>query len=144
VLNDGAMGEVWLFPVPSFAMEMEVDCFAIPSDLNSDSDFDVIPDGFKTAVKYYAANLLFLKLDLKKSDFFQSRYEKRLSQILSNLLTNASKYSEPGTPITVSLRHDGASVLMSVRDEGIGIAPDKPTNESQPSSTKIAQGQYHE
>lgn len=48
----------------------------------------------------------------------------RLSQILSNLLTNASKYSEPGTPITVSLRHDGASVLMSVRDEGIGIAPD--------------------
>lgn len=48
----------------------------------------------------------------------------RLSQILSNLLTNASKYSEPGSPITVAVRTEGAKVLMSVQDQGIGIAPD--------------------
>lgn len=57
IMNDGEMGEVWLFPVPSFQMEMEADVFAVPLDLTNENDFDVIPDGFKNAIKYYAAGL---------------------------------------------------------------------------------------
>lgn len=59
-LDDGANGEVWLFPAPSFAMEMEWMTFAIPSDLNDDSDYDVIPEGFQSAIKYYVAGMAYL------------------------------------------------------------------------------------
>ena len=60
VYNDGEFGEVWLFPVPSFAMEMELDTFCVPTDLNSDDDFDAIPDGFTNAIKYGAAALAYM------------------------------------------------------------------------------------
>jgi PAS domain S-box-containing protein len=45
----------------------------------------------------------------------------RLAQILSNLLNNAAKYSEPGGLISVSASLHGRSVAISVRDTGIGI-----------------------
>lgn len=45
----------------------------------------------------------------------------RLDQVISNLLANALKYG-PGKPVTVSIRRQGERVLLTVRDEGIGIA----------------------
>jgi len=48
----------------------------------------------------------------------------RLAQVTANLLTNASKYSEPGTTIHVVARRDAGCVRLEVRDEGIGIAPE--------------------
>jgi PAS domain S-box-containing protein len=49
---------------------------------------------------------------------------ERLAQVISNLLTNAAKYSEPGSPITVATHHAGECVRVLVSDEGVGIAPD--------------------
>jgi signal transduction histidine kinase len=46
-----------------------------------------------------------------------------LSRAVSNLLENAGKYSEPGTPIRVSTRHAGNAIEISVEDRGPGIAP---------------------
>ena len=46
----------------------------------------------------------------------------RLSQVLSNLLTNAAKYTDPGGHIELrALKQDG-SLTLSVKDDGIGIA----------------------
>ena len=45
----------------------------------------------------------------------------RLSQVISNLLTNASKYSDPGTTICVTAVAAGDRARLSVRDAGIGI-----------------------
>jgi PAS domain S-box-containing protein len=47
--------------------------------------------------------------------------ENRVRDILENLLSNAIKYSPEGGTITVGLRRDGQRLLLSVRDEGIGI-----------------------
>jgi signal transduction histidine kinase len=44
-----------------------------------------------------------------------------LEQVLNNLVTNAIKYSPSGGSITIDLRPQGAGVLLSVTDEGIGI-----------------------
>jgi signal transduction histidine kinase len=48
----------------------------------------------------------------------------RLSQVVSNLLNNASKYMDGGGQIWVSARREGSSAVISVKDTGIGIARD--------------------
>lgn len=47
-----------------------------------------------------------------------------LGQLLDNLLENAAKYSEPGTPITVRVGSVADAVLLEVEDAGCGIPPD--------------------
>ena len=48
----------------------------------------------------------------------------RLSQVFSNLLNNAANYTEPGGDIDVRATATAAEVMVSIRDNGIGIAPD--------------------
>ena len=48
----------------------------------------------------------------------------RLEQIISNLLNNAAKYTDPGGQIWVSLQRESNRVAISVRDSGIGISRD--------------------
>jgi hypothetical protein len=60
VYNDGPYGEIWFFPIPSQAGEIELDVSARPSALNTDSDFDAIPESFQEAIKFKAASLAFM------------------------------------------------------------------------------------
>jgi PAS domain S-box-containing protein len=46
----------------------------------------------------------------------------RLSQILSNLLTNAAKYSDPGSHIEIIGTAQDHTLMLSVKDDGIGIS----------------------
>jgi signal transduction histidine kinase/ActR/RegA family two-component response regulator len=48
----------------------------------------------------------------------------RLAQAIANLLTNAATYTEPGGAITIGVTADGTEAVVSVRDSGVGIAPD--------------------
>ncbi len=48
----------------------------------------------------------------------------RLAQILSNLLGNAAKYTQPEGRIELSAWRDAADAVISVRDDGCGIAPE--------------------
>ena len=45
----------------------------------------------------------------------------RISEVLTNLVENAVKYSEEGTRITIGASPNGKAVIVSVSDEGIGI-----------------------
>lgn len=45
----------------------------------------------------------------------------RMSQVLLNLLSNARKYSPPGSPITVQLQQSTTHIILSVQDQGRGI-----------------------
>jgi PAS domain S-box-containing protein len=47
----------------------------------------------------------------------------RLEQVMNNFLTNAAKYSPDNTRILVNSRLEDNSVIVSVKDFGIGIAP---------------------
>lgn len=48
----------------------------------------------------------------------------QILQVLDNLITNALRYGEPGTPVTVSAVLEDEMVRLSVADRGEGIAPE--------------------
>jgi signal transduction histidine kinase/CheY-like chemotaxis protein len=47
--------------------------------------------------------------------------EARLSQVISNLLSNAIRYTEPGGHILLSAAREGGEFVLRVADSGIGI-----------------------
>lgn len=47
--------------------------------------------------------------------------ENLLRHLFSNLLTNAAKYSPPGSTVTLRAHRDGADAVFEVIDQGIGI-----------------------
>jgi len=46
---------------------------------------------------------------------------RSIRQMVTNLLTNAVKFTPSGGRINVDTHHDGDSAILSVRDTGIGI-----------------------
>lgn len=49
---------------------------------------------------------------------------QRLDQALSNLLSNAMKYSPNGSRITVRVQSDADTALIAIVDQGVGIPPE--------------------
>jgi signal transduction histidine kinase len=50
---------------------------------------------------------------------------ERVEQILTNLLSNALKYTPPEGSIDVSAREEGTRVRILVRDTGVGLTPEE-------------------
>jgi signal transduction histidine kinase len=48
-----------------------------------------------------------------------------LGQLVDNLLDNAFKYSEPGSPVVVRTRREPGHVLLSVEDRGAGLTAEE-------------------
>jgi signal transduction histidine kinase len=48
----------------------------------------------------------------------------RIEQVLANLVTNAVKYTPPGSHVTIVVIAEGAEAVIRVRDDGPGIPPE--------------------
>jgi signal transduction histidine kinase len=67
-------------------------------------------------------HVLDLAIEGKVTGFWD---ERRLVQVLENLLTNAIKYSPNGGCVRVSMHGDEDTVKVAVTDEGIGLTPEE-------------------
>ncbi len=65
-----------------------------------------------------------LTVSLPAEPVFLDADSTRISQIFSNLLNNAAKYAEKGGHIWLTAHPNGEHLRVSVRDTGIGIAPE--------------------
>jgi signal transduction histidine kinase/ActR/RegA family two-component response regulator len=66
----------------------------------------------------------YLSLEVPKDGLLVEADPTRMAQILANLLTNAAKYTDPGGNIAVRAWREESSVWVSVKDNGMGIAPE--------------------
>lgn len=62
-----------------------------------------------------------LSVDLPDQLIYLDADPNRLAQVVSNLLNNAAKYTPAGGRISVSASPQGREVVLSVKDNGIGI-----------------------
>ena len=70
----------------------------------------------------YAEKLgVVVKCDVPFKRHFFNGDKKRLDQVVTNLLSNAAKFSDSGATVTVSLIEEKGKLVLSVQDEGIGI-----------------------
>ena len=66
-----------------------------------------------------------LRLDLAEETLIVRGDRDRLTQVVANLLSNAIKYSPDGGIVAVTAEVFDGTVRVSVRDSGVGIAPDQ-------------------
>jgi signal transduction histidine kinase/DNA-binding response OmpR family regulator len=85
---------------------------------------DVVARAIETASPLIEQKRHVLTLDVPSSGLTVLADPVRCAQVLANLLTNAAKYTEPGGRLSVTARQQGEQVVVEVRDNGIGIAPE--------------------
>lgn len=65
-----------------------------------------------------------LTVSLPRDPVYLDADPVRLAQVFANLLNNAAKYTDDGGHIEVAAEVRGDQVLVTVKDDGVGIAPD--------------------
>ncbi len=66
------------------------------------------------------------RITLLRSQYAQVRADKvRIEQVVTNLIDNAIKFSPASMNLLITIEEEGTEVKVTVRDFGIGIAPDK-------------------
>ncbi|NQW16713.1 MAG: HAMP domain-containing histidine kinase [Chloroflexi bacterium] len=81
--------------------------------------------GFKTIA---SAKQQTLNINIPDEVAWVSADRARLTQVITNLLSNASKYSAEGTDIDLTVSADDEKFTCSVRDHGIGMSDDALNN----------------
>ncbi|MFL5330740.1 MAG: ATP-binding protein [Gemmataceae bacterium] len=83
---------------------------------------EVIRDAVETSQPLIEAGGHELIVDLPPEPIWLDADPTRLSQVFSNLLNNAAKFTERGGHICIRAKRDGDQVQVTVADDGIGIA----------------------
>ena len=65
-----------------------------------------------------------LELDIDLAEVSYTTDPEMLSLVWTNLLSNAIKYSPQGSKITVLCQENKEEILVTIRDEGIGMSPE--------------------
>jgi len=85
---------------------------------------DVIADAIEQVRPLIEKHQHRLTLDLPPARAIVVGDRKRLVQVVTNLLSNAAKYTLEGGCIEVRLSTDGEALAVEIQDDGIGMSPE--------------------
>jgi PAS domain S-box-containing protein len=85
---------------------------------------EVVQNALQTTTALFEARLQTLHVSLPTAPLHVDGDKTRLEQVLVNLLSNAAKYGGEGTVIELGMTRDHGTVVLRVKDPGVGIAPD--------------------
>lgn len=75
-------------------------------------------DNFQPYAKTLSVDV---EAEIPEDQFFVKGDGKRLGQVITNLLSNAAKFSDTGGTVRVTLIREDENLVLSVADQGIGI-----------------------
>ena len=77
--GQGAGGSLFFYPLPSQTYQMELDCLCLPSDLQTNNDYEALPAPWTDAVAYFAVKLAYEELqNLNAANYYQMQFDKYL------------------------------------------------------------------
>ena len=85
---------------------------------------DVVADAIEQVRPLIEKHQHRLTLDLPPARAIVVGDRTRLVQIMTNMLSNAAKYTLEGGHIAVRLTTDGGALAVDIRDDGIGMSPE--------------------
>jgi len=84
---------------------------------------DIVDAAVETALPLLQARQQVLQIEMPSPPLRLMADPGRMAQVLSNLLTNAAKYTPPGGQVRLAARREGSQAEISVQDNGMGLAP---------------------
>ena len=96
-------------------------------ELKLSKRWEAVSEIFNNVMVRCATSLRNHRVTLEPEDSqLMVRADSRLiAEALVNLVENAAKYSPPGTEISISARPENGELIVAVKDQGVGIAPDE-------------------
>jgi signal transduction histidine kinase len=85
---------------------------------------EVVAGAVETTEHLFAARGHRLTVSLPTRPVFLVADPLRLGQVLTNLLVNAAKFTDPGGHVRLTAAVEAGHVVLRIRDNGRGIAPD--------------------
>jgi signal transduction histidine kinase len=93
-------------------------------NLRNDNIVKVIEDITLSVVEYARLKNIQLIFDTDEEDIITAFDSEKLERIMLNLLSNSIKFTQSGGKIVVSVHGQNDNILISVKDNGIGIPQD--------------------
>ena len=84
---------------------------------------EILGNAVESSRAVIEANRHELTIDLRVKKLLVDGDPDRLVQVFSNLLVNSAKYTDAGGHITLTLDREMSEAVVTVQDNGIGIAP---------------------
>lgn len=91
-----------------------------PEDLNLKA---ILEECIEELSQFFAQKNITSVVEVEKELPLMYGDKNRIHQVFTNILSNAIKYSPENTTVTSSIKLDEKSFVITIRDEGMGIAP---------------------